>query len=145
MASIMQNCSCPKCGGISIEDDYYKIGELYIYCYCCGYYFIRKQEFYEKEENRVHYKEEECGGFGIFLLAKKDGSKSLFPLEAPLTDEKLGEYKEKLDNAEVDIENSYLVSYSDGIFNTLFGDVPEKYRISYEEYQKKGYINIITL
>lgn len=144
MASIMQNRACPKCGGIAIEDDYYKIGELYIYCYCCGYYFIRKQEFYDKEENRVSYLEEEGGGFGIFLLAKKDGTKSLYPLEAPLSDENLSEYKETLENNEIDKENSYLVSYGDGLFTTLFGEVPEKYRISYEEFQRKGYINIIT-
>ncbi|MGG1397612.1 hypothetical protein ABE288_07220 [Bacillus salipaludis] len=145
MASILINRACPQCGGIAIDEDYYKIGERYIYCYCCGYHYIREQLYYDNKENRVHYKEEECLGFGIFRLINKNGTSTIYPLESPITDELIAVYKGKLENNEVNREKCYLISYCDGVFTTLFGDVPEKYRIHYEEYKKKGYPDIVNL
>jgi uncharacterized Zn finger protein (UPF0148 family) len=144
MGSVMVNRACPKCGGLAIDEDYYRIGERYIYCYCCGYRYIREQ-YYDDNENKVKLKEEECKGYGMFRLAKKDGSKVFHALNTSITDELIAEFKEKLENDENDREKSYLISYADGEFTVLFGDVPERYRIPYEEYKQKGYLDVLPL
>lgn len=142
MGSIMVNRACPQCRGLAIDDDYYKIGERYIYCYCCGYTYIREQ-YFDEEENTNKLKEVESKGYGIFRLAKKDGPGELYSIDTPITDELITEYKEKIENDEIDREKSYLVSYSDGKFTVLFGTVPERYLISYGEYKEKGYLDVL--
>lgn len=145
MASMMVNRACPQCGGLAIDDDYYKIGERYIYCYCCGYTYIREQ-YFDEVENKIKLKEEESKGYGMFRLAKKDGSKDLYSIDTPITKELINEYKEKLEkDNEIDLEKSYLVSYSDGEFTVLFGEVPSRYLISYEEYKRKGYLDVMRI
>jgi hypothetical protein len=144
MGSIMVNRACPQCRGLAIEDDYYKIGEKYIYCYCCGYTFIREQ-YFDEIENKIKIKEVESSGYGIFSFAKKDGSNQLVSIHTPITDELINEYKVRMENEDGDSEKSYLVSYSDGEFNILFGNVPKRYLISYEEYKKEGYLNVLQL
>ncbi|MCM3768288.1 hypothetical protein [Neobacillus niacini] len=145
MASMMVNRACPQCGGLAIDEDYYKIGERYIYCYCCGYTYIREQ-YFDEVENKIKLRVEESNGYGMFRIAMKDGSKDLFSIDTPITEELINEYKEKLkNNNEVDLNKSYLVSYFDGKFTVLFGEVPEIYLISYEEYKRKGYLDVMRI
>lgn len=140
----MVNRACPQCNGLAIDDDYYKVGKRYIYCYCCGYTYIREQ-YFDEEENKSKLRDIESKGCGMFRLAKKDGPGHLYSIDIPITDELIDEYKGKLENDEVDQEKSYLVSYSEGMFTVLFGNVPEKYLISYEDYRQKGYLDVLSL
>jgi len=51
MGSVISSCECPHCKGEANEDFYYKTGEVYIMCSCCGYYLshILDREKLEKD------------------------------------------------------------------------------------------------
>ena len=136
MASIMLYSKCPKCAGIAILDDYYKIGDKYLWCERCGYNYQKEQDYYDATINQIFYKETEQIGYGMFKIANKEGKKQLVPIHSPLTKELIEEFKMEMEREEIDKEKCYLVSYTDDKLEILFGEVPEIYFLTYDEYEK---------
>src|SRR4051812_5844878 len=110
MASIMLYTKCPQCSGIAVMDDYYKIGDQYIWCERCGFSYTKEQDHYDSKENKIYFKEEETKGYGMFKIVNKEGKSRLFPINNPLTEEQIKEYKEEMDRDDIDQEKCYLVS-----------------------------------
>lgn len=135
MASIMYAIQCPGCGRSAYVDDYYKTEEKYIFCGVCGYYYTKKIEKYT--ENSIRYKEEEREGHGMFVLENKDGNCKKVMLNDSLTDAQLEELMTSLMEENVNQEKSYLISFKNGEFTILFGNPPEHFHLSFEEYRKK--------
>ncbi len=135
MASNMYAIKCPCCGRSAIEDYYYKTHEKYIFCMRCGYYYTKTIEKYT--ETKIEYKEEKSEGHGMFKLENKDGSRERVILDCSLTDAQLEELKASLMDMKVNQEKSYLISYENGVFNILFGNPPENFHLSFEEYREK--------
>jgi hypothetical protein len=135
LASIMYAVKCPGCERAAFVDDYYKTDEKYIFCMVCGYCYTKTFEKYT--ENTIKYKEEEREGHGMFVLENKDGSCEKMILNEGLTVEQLEELKALLMERGVNKEKSYLISFEKGVFTLLFGNPPEHFHLSFEEYQKK--------
>lgn len=135
MGSIIYATKCKNCGRSAIEDNYYKTDEFYTYCMRCGHYYEKTIESYTKDN--VKYKEVNSNGHGIFVLAKKDGTRERTLLDTILTDEQLADLKAKYFGDSVDQEKSYLVTFIDGKFTTLLGNPPENFHLSFEEYKEK--------
>ncbi|WP_034764822.1 hypothetical protein [Rossellomorea vietnamensis] len=135
MASIMYAIQCPSCGRSAYVDDYYKTDKKYIFCGVCGYYYTKTIEKYT--ENSIKYKEEERKGHGMFVLQNKDGNCKKVMLNDSLTDEQLEELMASLMEENVNQEKSYLMSFKNGEFTILFGNPPEHFHLSFEEYRKK--------
>lgn len=131
----MYAIECPCCGRSAIEDYYYKTEELYIICIRCGYYYTKKIDKYTKDT--IEYKEEKSEGHGIFMLVNKDGSRKKVVLDCTLSNVQLEELKTKLMDTNVNQEKSYLVTYENGIFTILFGNPPNNFHLSFEEYREK--------
>jgi hypothetical protein len=139
MASFFRPVACPDCGKIAVEDYYYRTGAGYIICQCCGCEVDREAK-YDKEKNTSYFEEETRTGYGKFFLEMKDGTFSSKRLMSQLTDEQFDNFKEKFSDVDVDQEKSYLVSYHNGEFKILFGNAPECFHLSFEEYvEKYGY------
>lgn len=126
-------CSC--CGRSAFEDDYYKTHEKYIFCMRCGYYYTKTIEKYT--ENTIEYKEEKSEGHGIFMLENIDGSREKVILNSSLTVAQIEELKASLMDRNVNQQKSYLISFENGVFTILFGNPPENFHLSFEEYREK--------
>ncbi|MDQ1146040.1 hypothetical protein QE429_002867 [Bacillus sp. SORGH_AS 510] len=139
MASFLRPVACPDCGRFAVEDYYYRIGAGYIICQCCGCEVDREAK-YDPENNTSYFEIEKRRGYGKFFLKMKDGTFSSKLLMSPLTNEQFENLKGKFYNDDVDREKSYLVTYKNGEFETLFGSVPEDFHLSFAEYiEKYGY------
>lgn len=135
MASNMYAIKCPCCGRSAFEDYYYKTHEQYTFCMRCGYYYTKVIEKYTKEN--IEYKEESSEGYGMCILINKDGSRENMILNCSLTDAQLEELKSKIMDNNVNQDTSYLVSHENGEFSILFGNPPENFYLSFEEYREK--------
>ena len=135
MASNMYAVKCLCCGRSAFEDFYYKTDEQYTFCMRCGYYYAKTIK--KSTMDTIEYKEEKSGGHGIFILENKDGSREKVSLNRSLTNEQLIELKNALRGENVNGEKSYLVTYENGIFTILFGNPPENFYLSFEEYCEK--------
>lgn len=135
MASIMYAIKCPCCGRSAFEDDYYKTDEKFIFCLRCGYNYSKTIEEYI--QNNIKYKEEKSVGHGVFFLVNKDGSRKKMMLNSSLTKAQLKELKAKITENNVDQEKSYLISHENEVFTILFGNPPENFHLSFEEYREK--------
>lgn len=135
MASIMYAIKCSCCGRSAFEDDYYKTHEKYIFCMRCGYYYTKTIEKYT--ENTIEYKEEKSEGHGIFMLENIDGSREKVILNSSLTVAQIEELKASLMDRNVNQQKSYLISFENGVFTILFGNPPENFHLSFEEYREK--------
>lgn len=135
MASNMYATKCPCCGRSAIEDYYYKTQEQYTFCMRCGYYYTKTIQKYTKDD--IEYKEEKNEGHGIFVLVNKDGNREKVILNCSLTNAQLEEFKAKIMDNNVNQEKSYLVTYENGVFTILFGNPPENFYLSFEQYREK--------
>jgi ribosomal protein S27E len=135
LASNMYAIKCPGCERAAFEDDYYKTDEKYIFCMVCGYYYTKTIEKYT--ENSIRYKEEEREGNGMFVLVKIDGCGNKMRLNDDLSVAQLEKLKASLMEKNVNQEKSYLISFKNGEFTILFGNPPEHFHLSFEEYRKK--------
>lgn len=135
MASNMYATKCPCCGRSAIEDYYYKTQEQYTFCMRCGYYYTKTIQKYTKDD--IEYKEEKNEGHGIFVLVNKDGNREKVILNRSLTNVQLEEFKAKIMDNNVNQEKSYLVTYENGVFTILFGNPPENFHLSFEQYREK--------
>lgn len=139
MSSFHLLVACPDCRRIAIEDHYYKTGAGYIICQCCGCEVDREAK-YNREKNISYFEEEKRKGYGKFFLKNKDGTFSSKRLVSPLTEKQFECFKGEFSDGAVDQENSFLVSYQNGEFENLFGNVPDYFYLSFEEYvEKYGY------
>jgi len=136
MASIMLYWKCPHCAGIAVMDDYYKIGDQYLWCERCGYSYQKEQDYYDSQKNEIFFKETEQIGYGMFKIVNKEGKSQLVPIHSILTDERIEAYKKEMEREDIDKEKCYLVSYKDNELKVLFGEVPELYFYTYDEYKK---------
>ena len=116
-----------------------KLGAGYIICQCCGCEVDREAK-YDSEMKINYFEEEKRRGYGRFFLMRKDGNFSSKRLMSPLTDEQFENFKSEYYEITVDQEQSYLVSYRNGEFKILLGNVPDYFDLSYAEYDEKyGY------
>lgn len=135
MASIYSAIECPHCGRTAIVDDYYKIGERFICCDRCGYSYSRVIE--RETDGTIDYKEESVGGHGVFMLVKKEGSGKIVVLDREIDADTFDKYSKEYFTDEVDQDSSYLLTYTDGVFSTLLGKLPEDYLLPFKESQEK--------
>ncbi|MCM3389224.1 hypothetical protein M3649_13875 [Ureibacillus chungkukjangi] len=131
MASILYEVKCPCCEWSVFEDYYYKTGERYIICSRCGLDY--KKLLYHTDEKGFEYREEINGGHGVFVLMKKDGIRVSTRLNGRITDEELEEYKSRFMKDEVNQQESYLVSFEEGVFTIILGTPPEGFFLMCEE------------
>lgn len=131
----MYAIKCPCCGRSAFVDDYYKTDEKYIFCRRCGYYYTKTIDKYT--ENTIEYKEEKSEGHGMFVLENKDGSREKVILNCSLTVAQSEELKSLHMGGNVNQEKSYLVSFENGVFTILFGNPPDNFHLSIEDYREK--------
>lgn len=135
MASNMYATECPCCGRSAIEDYYYKTGEQYTYCMRCGYYYTKTIEKFTKDT--IEFKEEKSEGHGMCILVKKDGRRERIFFDSRPTNAQIEDLKAKIMDENVNQEKSYLVTYENGEFTIIFGNPPENFHLSFEEYREK--------
>ncbi|ASK61876.1 hypothetical protein CFK37_06730 [Virgibacillus phasianinus] len=132
MASTYSAMQCPNCGRSAIEDYYYKIGEQFICCHRCDYNYSKVIE-----HETSQYKEDAFGGYGIFMVVKKKGSREIIVLDGELTNNQLEKFTKIFSESEVDQKSSYLVHFSNGQFTILLGTSPKNYFLSFEDSLEK--------
>ncbi|SFB30536.1 hypothetical protein SAMN04488072_11481 [Lentibacillus halodurans] len=144
MASVCSAIACPHCGCCATEDDHYKTGEKFIWCYRCGYSYYKT---IDHVENHVPiYSETVYEGHGMFLLVSKDEKRETDGrriLNRPLTEQEMQAFQDAFQDDDVDLEKSYFVTYENGEFTTIAGTVPEDFYLPFEEYKiKRGEDNL---
>lgn len=135
MASTYSAIACPHCGCCATEDNYYKIGELFIWCYRCGYTYEKIIDYWN--ENEPVFLEKEYKGYGICRLHKENGGGFNKILQRPLSSEEVNEYLDAFRKVDADLEKSYFTIFEEGEFQTLAGNPPEDFYLSFEAYKKK--------
>lgn len=135
MASLGFAIECPNCGRSAFEENFYKTDETYIICYRCGYNYrrIMKEEF----DGYIEHEEMEFKGFGVILLTKKNQMRELIMINDPMKEGEIEAYKAKFTDDDVDLENSYFVTFKDGEFSVLLGTPSENFHLSFKDYKKK--------
>src|SRR5699024_4987953 len=117
------------------EDNYYKIGELFIWCYRCGYAYEKTIDYWKG--NEPVFLEKEYKGYGICLVHKKDGEGFSKIFQRPLADGEVQEYLDAFLKDDVNLEKSYFVTFEDGIFTTLAGNPPEDFYQPFATYKQQ--------
>ncbi|RYG73347.1 hypothetical protein EU245_06555 [Lentibacillus lipolyticus] len=138
MASIYSGIACPHCGCCATEDDYYKTGEKFIWCFRCGYSFYRTIDYFDG--NNPVYNETEHEGYGMVFVVSKDeetDDDGRTILNRPLSDKEMDEFKQLFLKENVDLKKSYFVTYENGEFTTIAGTPPEDFYIAFEDYKAK--------
>ncbi|MCM3587362.1 hypothetical protein M3182_16615 [Mesobacillus maritimus] len=130
MGSIVYPAECPNCGKTATFDDYYHTGELFVYCWHCGLYTTKLTAAFDT------YEETKVGGFGIFSLTDKRGRTRVTCLNENLTLEETEKFAELFNAEETDSANSYLVTYQNGQFTCLLGELPDDFLLSYKEFSE---------
>ncbi|GAB3798460.1 hypothetical protein [Virgibacillus kimchii] len=148
MASIIQAIACPHCNCSATEDFYYKMGEKFIWCFRCGYYYEKIQDYYDSDKNKIYYKENEYQGYGIFRLEKEDEESQQIIFHEPLNEKEIHSFTLQMQEEGVLLENSYFVLFENGEFQFLAGNPPEDFYLSFEDYKQKqeeNGKNIVTI
>lgn len=124
---------------MAVEDYYYRTGAGYIICSHCGCEVDREAK-YDKETGIYYFEEIIRKGYGRIFLQKSDGQFRCSLLKKTLTNEQINSFIIDFSDLHTDQDNSYLVSYMNGEFNVLCGNLPVDFHLSFEEYiQKYGY------
>lgn len=131
MASTQGDMVCPKCGMKMVYDYYYKTGEEFNTCLCCGVKQTRilqrdEQKKIKLDENgKWVYNYTETPGYGTAHIVRKNGFIELYCFEQPLSEESKTAILEDIQN-NADTSQSYLVTYSPetGIVTQIFGKAP---------------------
>ncbi|TFJ91997.1 hypothetical protein [Lentibacillus salicampi] len=138
MGSICQSIACPHCGCSATEDDYYKTGERFIWCFRCGYTYYKTIDYTVGDV--TPYNETEYKGHGMFYLVSKgkkrenDGRRIL---NRPLTEQEMNDFKAELQDEAVDLEKSYFVMYENGTFTTIAGNPPDDFYLPFDVYKNR--------
>ena len=135
MGSILYAVKCPCCERSAIEDYYYKTEEKYTFCLRCGFNYTKIIKSHT--DKSIEYTEETNEGHGVFILLKKDGSRESMMLNRSITDQDIEEYESSYMKEEVNQQESYLVSFKEGIFSILLGTPPANFFLPFEEYKTK--------
>ena len=125
----MHSIKCPNCGRSAIEDDYYKTDERYIYCYRCGYLYTKLTD------DGINYDIDDSKGYGTFYLVKKKGRGKRVLFNRPMTDDQFDEFKKEFFAENADQDQSYLITFEDGVFTCLLGT--ENFHLPFEEFKEK--------
>ncbi|WHY88565.1 hypothetical protein QNH39_12290 [Neobacillus novalis] len=125
--------ACPQCGRVAVEDDDFLTNEKYVYCDCCGYNLIRELK-YDVKVGKHYFDEKEYKGYGVLVLTRRDGRLTETLLNSPLSDIEINKYKKLFMSKKIKRKKSYLVLFKDGRFDIIFGQPPEKFHLSFEEY-----------
>ncbi|AZU62579.1 hypothetical protein [Neobacillus mesonae] len=128
--------ACPQCGRVAVEDNDDLTNEKFVYCDCCGYNLIRELKLDVKEGKR-YVDEKEYKGYGVLVLTRRDGRLTETLLNSPLSDKEIEKYKNLFPSKKIKRKKSYLVLYNDGKFVILFGQPPERFHLSFEEFKEK--------
>jgi hypothetical protein len=131
MGSIIYAGECPNCGKTATFDDYYHTGELFVYCWHCGLYYTKITAPFDS------YEESKEGGFGIFSRVENNGRGSVIRLRENLSVEALKELAELFNAEDTDLSKSYLVTYQEGQFTCILGELPEDFLLSFKEFTEK--------
>lgn len=138
MASICQAIACPHCGCAATEDEYYKIGEKFIWCFRCGYSYYKTINY--EDDNDAVYNELAYEGHGVFYMVSKNGKRKNDGrriLNRPLSEQEIVEFIDELQDEDVDLTNSYFVTYENGSFTTIAGTPPEDFYMPFNDYKAK--------
>ncbi|WP_102348095.1 hypothetical protein [Bacillus sp. Marseille-P3661] len=73
----------------------------------------------------------------MFVLENKDGIRKKVILNCSLINAQLEGFKANIMDNNVNQEKSYLVTYENGVFTILFGNPPENFYLSFEQYREK--------
>lgn len=134
MASFLSAIACPHCGCCSTEDDYYKLGEKFIWCFRCGYYYEKAVHLNESDE--WVYSEKEYKGFGILCLYKEKEKESKTIFHRRLSSQEISDFSAEFSQEDVDLEKSYFVLYEDGEFTIVAGSLPNDFYIPFYDYKE---------
>ncbi|GGB34199.1 hypothetical protein F3157_05070 [Virgibacillus dakarensis] len=140
MASTYSAIACPHCGCCATEDYYYKTWEKFIWCYRCGYSYEKTIDYW-KNANEPVYSEREYKGHGMCLVHKRDKKGFRKILHRTLTSEETSECLKAFLDEDVDLKESYFVTFENGIFTTLAGTPPKDFYLPYDEYKEKKEAN----
>lgn len=135
LASLGYAIKCPHCERSAFEENYYKTDETYIACYRCGYNYRRTMK--EEIDGYIEHEEVEYNGFGVILLVKKNQFRELIMINDPMMEEEIESYKARFTAEDVDLENSYFVTFIDGVFTVLLGTPSENFHLPFQEYKEK--------
>ncbi|WP_286228510.1 hypothetical protein [Neobacillus mesonae] len=128
--------ACPQCGRVAVEDVDHLTNEKFVYCDCCGYNLIREWKYHVKE-GKHYVDEKEYKGYGVLVLTRRDGRVSETLLNSPLSDKEIEKYKKLFTSKKIKRKKSYLVLYGDSKFVIIFGQPPERFHLSFEEFKEK--------
>jgi len=138
MASIIQAIACPHCSCCATEDFYYKMGDKFIWCFRCGYYYEKTQAYYDSEKNKIYFKENEYIGYGIFRIKKENDDEAQQTIfHEPLNEEEIHSFTLLMQEEDVLLEDSYFVLYKNDNFHFIAGSPPEDFYLPFEEYEQK--------
>lgn len=126
---------CTNCKRSALVDKNPEDEEYIMTCFRCGYNYSRKLQW-ETEES-VQYQEESNGGFGVFKLVHQSGDEILGQFRHPMTDRQYSSFKDDYAKEETVQDESFLVNYSNGEFTIQYGEPPENFYLSFEQYTKK--------
>jgi hypothetical protein len=76
----------------------------------------------------------------MFIVVNKDGSREKAILNCSLTDAQLEDLKAQIMDNNVNQEKRYLVSYENGVSTILFGNWPENFHLSFEQYRENMFV-----
>lgn len=128
--------ACPQCGRVAVEDYDELNDEKFVYCDCCGYNLIREIR-YDAKEGKYYHDEQEFRGYGVLVITRKNGRVRETLLNSPLTVKEINRYSELFKSKRIKRKKSYLVLYYTGKFKSIFGQIPEKFHLSYEQFKEK--------
>ncbi|SDG82737.1 hypothetical protein SAMN04487975_101593 [Planococcus glaciei] len=135
MASIMYAVECPQCGRSAFADNYYKIDVTYIHCRRCGYNAVTSRN--PEEARRYGHDVHENPGYGVCLSIAKEGHLEMtmfncFPVDVE-------QCKAEILATDPELKKSFLVTYTEGVFEIILGTPSENFHLPFKEYAEKMY------
>jgi len=139
MSSVMATEICKQCG-FEEADSISKFAtySFHVYCPVCGfvYAFFPKDEevdgeiiYCKDEAGNLIYIEEEYRGFGVSYIKLLNGAGRIVYLNEPITQEDVAGFNKFLSEEEgIDLENSFLREWKDGVVITRAGSETSTWR-----------------
>ena len=130
MSSVQNYVPCPQCENLAVYIFTCGIGDVYLQCAVCGYYYEvtaihdRKRQAGDPE-NREFYKLTKDGyhihrtikkkGYGAYYIKCKTGACPFGCFHEPITSEDIEWFNDIISSPDIDSEGSYLTRWNDEI------------------------------
>ena len=139
MSSVMATEICKQCS-FGEADSIFELdtNSYRVYCPVCGYvyeFFPKNEEadgekiYCKDEDGRFIYTEKEYRGFGVSCIKRLNGAGRVDYLNEPITQEDVAGFNKFLSEEEgIDLENSFLREWKDGVVITRAGSETSTWR-----------------